>query len=42
VDGGAATILDLSIDPNKELKSVKVTAVSNDVVIGMMSVTVLK
>jgi len=42
VDGGAATILDLPIDPNKELKSVKLTAVSNDVVIGMMSATVLK
>jgi len=42
VDGGAATILDLAIDPNKELKSIKLTAVSNDVVIGMMSATVLK
>ncbi|MEC5174943.1 DUF4450 domain-containing protein [Chryseobacterium nepalense] len=42
VDGGSATILDLPINPNKELKSVKLTAVSNDVVIGMMSATVLK
>ncbi|RZJ42450.1 MAG: glycogen debranching protein, partial [Chryseobacterium sp.] len=42
VDGGAATILDLPIDANKELKSIKLTAVSNDVVIGMMSATVLK
>ncbi|WEK71011.1 MAG: DUF4450 domain-containing protein [Candidatus Chryseobacterium colombiense] len=42
VDGGAATILDIPLDPNKELKSVKLTAVSNDVVIGMMSATVLK
>ncbi|GEN75280.1 DUF4450 domain-containing protein [Chryseobacterium hagamense] len=42
VDGGAATILDVPIDPEKELKSVKLTAVSNDVVIGMMSATVLK
>ncbi len=42
VDGGAATILDLPIDPNKELKSVKLTVVSNDVVIGMMSATVLR
>lgn len=42
VDGGSATILDLPIDPNKELKSIKLTAVSNDVVIGMMSATVLK
>jgi hypothetical protein len=42
VEGGAATILDLPIDQNKELKSIKLTAVSNDVVIGMMSATVLK
>jgi len=42
IDGGAATILDLPIDPNKELKSIQLTAVSNDVVIGMMSATVLK
>ncbi|AZA57865.1 DUF4450 domain-containing protein [Chryseobacterium shandongense] len=42
VDGGAATILDLPIDENKELKSIKLTAVSNDVVIGMMSATVLR
>jgi hypothetical protein len=42
VEGGAATILDLPIDPNKELKSIKLTAVSNDVVIGLMSATVLK
>ncbi|MCD9855341.1 DUF4450 domain-containing protein [Epilithonimonas sp. JDS] len=42
VDGGSATILDLPIDATKELKSIKLTAVSNDVVIGMMSATVLK
>lgn len=42
VEGGATTILDLPIDPAKELKSIKLTAVSNDVVIGMMSATVLK
>ncbi|SDR15367.1 protein of unknown function [Chryseobacterium soldanellicola] len=42
VEGGAATILDLPIDPKKELKSIKLTTVSNDVVIGMMSATVLK
>nr|WP_314499415.1 DUF4450 domain-containing protein [uncultured Chryseobacterium sp.] len=42
VDGGAATILDLPIDASKELKSIKLNAVSNDVVIGIMSATVLK
>ncbi|WP_449398397.1 hypothetical protein [Chryseobacterium wanjuense] len=42
VEGGAATILDLPIDSNKELKNIQLTTVSNDVVIGMMSATVLK
>ncbi|SMO41524.1 protein of unknown function [Chryseobacterium rhizoplanae] len=42
VEGGAATILDLPIDPNRELKSIKLSAVSNDVVIGLMSATILK
>ncbi|WP_332453882.1 DUF4450 domain-containing protein [Chryseobacterium aquaticum] len=42
IDGGAATILDLPIDHSKELKLIKLIAVSNDVVIGMMSATVLK
>lgn len=42
IEGGAATILDLPINPGKELKSIQLTAVSNDVVIGLMSVTVLK
>ncbi|KAA0126771.1 DUF4450 domain-containing protein [Chryseobacterium sp. SN22] len=42
VDGGAATILDLPTNPEKELKSIKLTAVSNDVVIGLMSATVLR
>lgn len=42
IDGGSATILDLPIAPNKELKSIKLTTLSNDVVIGMMSATVLR
>lgn len=42
VEGGAATILDLPIDPDRELKSIQLTAVSNDVVIGLMSATILK
>ncbi|WP_370895920.1 DUF4450 domain-containing protein [Chryseobacterium gossypii] len=42
VEGGAATLLDLPIDPDKELKNIQLTAVSNDVVIGMISATVLK
>jgi hypothetical protein len=39
IDGGAATILDLPLDPRKTLKSLKLVTLANDVVIGLMSVT---
>jgi hypothetical protein len=39
VDGGAATVLDLALDPTKELKSMTVRAIANQVVIGLMSAT---
>ena len=39
IDGGAATILDLPLNPDKTLKSLKIKALANDVVIGLMSVT---
>ncbi len=39
VPGGAATVLDLSLDPGKELKSITVRAIVNEVVIGLMSAT---
>ena len=39
VPGGAATVLDLPLDPTKELKSLTVRALANEVVIGLMSVT---
>ncbi len=39
VDGGAATVLDLTLDPAKPLRSMTVKALSNDVVIGLMSAT---
>ncbi|MCB0587459.1 MAG: hypothetical protein KDD06_19350, partial [Phaeodactylibacter sp.] len=42
VDGGAATVLDLPLDPNKELKSLKVKTVANEVVIGLMGVTLVR
>lgn len=40
IDGGAAEILTVGIDPTKKLKSLTVTATANDVVIGLMAVTV--
>jgi hypothetical protein len=42
VPGGAATVLDLPLDPAKELKSLTVRALANEVVIGLMSVTLAR
>ncbi|MEO7495058.1 MAG: DUF4450 domain-containing protein [Massilia sp.] len=39
VDGGAATVLSLALDPSKSLKSLTVRTLANDVVIGLMGVT---
>lgn len=39
IPGGAATVLDLPLNRNKELKSLTVRALANEVVIGVMSVT---
>ena len=42
IDGGAATILDMPLDPNRELQSVSLHTLANDVVIGLMSVTLTR
>ena len=39
VEGGAATILDLPLDRSKTLKSLELMAETNDVVVGIMAVT---
>ena len=39
VPGGAATVLELPLDPKKELRSLTVRALANDVVIGLMAAT---
>jgi hypothetical protein len=39
VPGGAATVLDLPLDPARELKSLTVRTLTNDSVIGLMSMT---
>ncbi len=41
VEGGAATLLDLPLDPGKELESITVATLSNDVVIGLMALTLI-
>ncbi|HUJ71137.1 MAG TPA: hypothetical protein VLZ30_02765, partial [Verrucomicrobiae bacterium] len=42
VDGGAATVLDLALNRQKELQSVTVRTLANDVVIGLMAVTLAR
>jgi len=42
VDGGAATVLDLALNRQKELRSVTVRTLANDVVIGLMAVTLAR
>lgn len=39
IHGGAATLLDLPLDPGRELESLCLRTLSNDVVIGLMAVT---
>jgi len=42
IDGGAATVLDLPLDPKKQLKELSIKTLANDVVIGLMSITLQK
>ncbi|HYO10593.1 MAG TPA: DUF4450 domain-containing protein [Tepidisphaeraceae bacterium] len=42
IAGGAATVVDLPLDPEKPLKSVTVRAIANEVVIGLMGVTLAR
>ena len=42
VDGGAATLLDIPLDQSKDLKSLQLKAIANDVIIGIMSITLIK
>lgn len=42
VDGGAGTILDLPLNKNKTLKSLTLKTIANDVVIGLMGVSLIR
>ncbi|WP_276480201.1 DUF4450 domain-containing protein [Paraflavitalea pollutisoli] len=42
IDGGAASVLDLPLDGDKDLQSISVYALTNEVVIGLMSVTLVR
>ncbi len=42
IDGGAATVLDMPLNEKKQLKSLILKTIANDVVIGLMSITLLR
>ena len=42
IEGGAGTILELPLDKNKTLKNLTLRTIANDVVIGLMSVTLIR
>ncbi|HLP38093.1 DUF4450 domain-containing protein [Lacibacter sp.] len=42
IEGGAATVLHLKLNPHKQLKSFTLKSIANDVVIGLMSVTLIR
>ncbi len=39
IDGGAGILLDIKLDPRRELEALEVETLSNDVVIGLMAIT---
>jgi hypothetical protein len=42
IDGGAGTVLDLPLNSKKQLKSLQLKTLTNDVVIGLMGVTLMR
>lgn len=42
IEGGAATVLDLPLNNTKTLKSVELKTIANDVVIGLMAITLVR
>ena len=42
VPGGAATVLDIPLDQRKQVKSLKIRTITNEVVIGLMAATMVR
>lgn len=42
IEGGAATVLDMPLNPSKTLKNITLKTIANDVVVGLMAVTLLR
>ena len=42
VDGGAATVLELPLEPRKELRALVMGTLANEVVVGLMAATLVR
>jgi hypothetical protein len=42
IDGGAATVIEMPLQKDKELKSMQLVTLANEVVVGLMSVTLVR
>ena len=42
IAGGAGVILDLSLDHTRELKAIQWKSVANEVIVGMMAITLVR
>ncbi len=42
IDGGAASLYDLPLDPSKEMRELQLETLANDVVIGLMSISLVR
>jgi len=42
IDGGLATMSEMRLNPTKELKSLEIRTVANEVIIGLMSATLVR
>jgi hypothetical protein len=42
IDGGAATVLDMPLNEKKQLKNLVLKTIANDVVIGLMALTLIR
>ncbi|WP_462254787.1 DUF4450 domain-containing protein [Ferruginibacter sp.] len=42
IDGGAATVIEMPLQKDKELKSLQLITLANEVVVGLMSITLVK
>ncbi len=42
IDGGAATVIEMPLQKNKELKNLQLVTLANEVIVGLMSVTLVR